>query len=759
MKMKCTIMNKYKVFSCKGIQAFLINFLIAFSVFIPFMIQNHGILTIFDDFNKQQIPIMMLANDAIRSGNILWNWNIDIGSSFIGGTSFYITGSPFFYLTLLVSKNAIPYLMGWLYMLKYAVAGLFAFYYMERYCEDKKYALIGSVLYAFSGFQSTNMIFHFHDVVALFPLLLIGLDKLILDKKKGFFAFAVFLSALLNFYFLIAEVVFLILYFLMRFPKKYWSKVFLCMWEGILGIIMAMIIFLPTIAFNFMNPRISVFLQFEKWFDFNRRYLLYLVRAFLLPAEMMSKQSYISKQDFSSWSAYLPMAGMILVCCFVLRSYKTWIAKLLFVLGVFCIVPLMNSVFSLCTETNYHRWYYMLILIMSLASSIVMEKRKEYPVTFVSIGSLCFTIILASASFWWDKYKFKLIYIQDKFIWIIVTALAGMVIMFLLHGFVKKENHYFYLMLAGVSFFAFFTTFTNCREYRDLANTSGTPGNEGGMAYYQRILALEELKQVDAYRYESDDNTMNMAAGVKGTGSFYTTVNGSIFEFYESLHDERSTFTPKGQEGVKELLSAKYYLTTTRQKTSPIQTIKIGEKEYYVYENEISVPIGYTYDTYMLYSDYEKLDYAHRGLAMLKTLIVRDESEKEVVNYIKKYKEQQDGSFEKSDKYQIVKEHQKESSSNFYIRKNKFGSTIIADHDKYAFYSVPYDDGWSAKVNGKKVTILKVNGLMAVPVSKGTNQIEFTYQNIYLLIGAVLSALGWVIYLVYRKERRGKIES
>ncbi len=757
--MNVTVMNKFKVLKGKGAQAFLINFFISFLVFIPFMIRDHGILTIFDDFNKQQIPIMMLANEAVKSGNILWNWNIDIGSSFIGGTSFYNSGSPFFFLTLLVSKNTIPYIIGWLYMLKYAVAGLFSFSYIERYCEDKRYAIIGSVLYAFSGFQSANLIFHFHDVVALFPLLLIGLDKLVLDKKKGFLAFAVFLSALLNFYFLIAEIVFLIIYFLVRYPKQYWNKVFLCMWEGILGIIMAMIVFLPTIAFNFMNPRISVFLQVEKWFDFNRRYLLYLIRSFLLPSEMMSKQSFISEQDFSSWSAYLPMVGIILVCSFVLKSYKTWIAKLIIVLSVFCIVPLLNSIFSLCTETNYHRWYFMLILIMSLASSIVMEKRKQYPVALISVFFLMFTVILTFASFWWDKNKFKLIYMQDKFIWVITTAIVGMIFVLLFHKFVRKDNHYFYFMLVGISLFACFTTITNLKEYKNLAKLSGTPGNEGGMAYYDRILALEELKQDNAYRYESDDNIMSMAAGVKGTGSFYTTVNGSIFEFYESLLDERSTFTPNGQEGVKELLSAKYYVTQTRQETTPVQTVKRGGKVYYVYENEISVPIGYTYETYMLYSDYEKLDYAHRGLCMLKTLIVRDESEKEVVDILKKYDSKVDGDFEITDKDQMVKDHQKESSSDFRIQKNKFTSIITADCTKFAFYSVPYDKGWSAKVNGNEVSILNVNGLMAVPVSKGENQIIFTYENSYLLTGAVLSVIGFLIYFVYRKERRGKKEA
>ena len=111
-----------------------------------------------------------------------------------------------------------PYLVGILYILKYVAAGLFSFLYLRRFCGKDIYAVIGSVLYAFSGFQSVNLLFyHFHDVVAFFPLMLIGLEKLMTEHKKGFFAAAVGLNAFLNYFFFVGEVLFIILYFCVRF--------------------------------------------------------------------------------------------------------------------------------------------------------------------------------------------------------------------------------------------------------------------------------------------------------------------------------------------------------------------------------------------------------------------------------------------------------------------------------------------------------------------------------------------------------------
>ena len=54
-------------------------------------------------------------------------------------------------------------------MAKYAAAAVCAYSYLKRFV-GKKYAALGAMLYAFSGFQSVNLIFHhFHDAVAFFP--------------------------------------------------------------------------------------------------------------------------------------------------------------------------------------------------------------------------------------------------------------------------------------------------------------------------------------------------------------------------------------------------------------------------------------------------------------------------------------------------------------------------------------------------------------------------------------------------------------
>ena len=101
----------------------------ASAAFVPFIIKGNGIFVLLNDFSTQQIPLCIGANDAIKSGDIFWNWSIDLGSNFIGVLSFYNLGTPFFWLTLLFPAKAFPYLAGWIYILKYCVAGLTAFHH------------------------------------------------------------------------------------------------------------------------------------------------------------------------------------------------------------------------------------------------------------------------------------------------------------------------------------------------------------------------------------------------------------------------------------------------------------------------------------------------------------------------------------------------------------------------------------------------------------------------------------------------------
>ena len=203
---KITLKQYGKVFGLGALTSLLF--------FLPFLIWDKGLFIYYGDFNVQQIPFYQMCHDSILSGNMLWNWYTDLGANFIGSYSFYLLGSPFFWLTMLFPSQAVPYLMAPLLILKFATASVTGYAYIRRFVKNGNYAVIGALLYAFSGYSVYNIFFnHFHEVIAVFPLLLIAMEEFMVNGRRGAFALAVGLCAVVNYYFFFGEVIFAVIYF------------------------------------------------------------------------------------------------------------------------------------------------------------------------------------------------------------------------------------------------------------------------------------------------------------------------------------------------------------------------------------------------------------------------------------------------------------------------------------------------------------------------------------------------------------------
>ena len=378
------------------LDSIMVCFLCAVFSFGFFILQSKGFFLITGDFNFQQIPFTVALHHALKGNLGGWTWNCDLGVSTIQGFSFYELGSPFFWCTMLFPDKWFPFLVGFLFILKYTLAGATSYLYLERFTKQAKNAVIGAVLYSFSGFQTTNLEFyHFHDAVALFPLLLLGLEIVAEDpKKRRVFIFAVFINCLTNYYFFVPEVIFLILYFCFRFFGTEKAGVILkkignCLLCGVWGCAMAAVLFLPNALYMLSLPRFYSKVGFRNIVDDLRAAPL-VIKGFLFPGEAMNDQSCIVQGNWSSTSCYLPLFGMSLALSFLLKQ-RNWLSRLIILLVLISFSRLLSSGFLLFSQAT-RRWWFMLSLMLALASALVLDEPCVYP---VRKGTLINLLLLA----------------------------------------------------------------------------------------------------------------------------------------------------------------------------------------------------------------------------------------------------------------------------------------------------------------------------------------------------------------------------
>ncbi len=739
--------------------AFFLCFLCAFISMGPFLIKEGGLFTLSNDFNAQELAFNMFANEAVKNGEIFWNWNIDIGSDFVATFSFYNLGSPFFWITLLFPAKLFPYLVGWVYMLKYAVAGLTAYLYLHRFIKEEKFALIAAVLYAFSGFQACNLVFyHFHDVVAFFPILLIGLEKMVLERKKGIFAVAVFFNAFLNYFFFIGEVVFLIVYFVVRFwisEKQRWKSIPQCLLEGALGIGMAAVLFFPSIINILGNSRVSQRLTGISALIYDWKDYLLILKALFLPGENMARTSSVVSENWYSVAAWLPMTGIVLVIAYIIRNKKSWITRMILVCLLFAFIPLLNNSFVGFTLEPYRRWYYMLVLMFCLASGKMLENRDFRAVRVGTLVTAAFVCLFGIGLIIYNRWHSEedLIGRPLVFVLFLGVALAGAIITLLLH-LPRTRCWYANGMLTGIILFSVLTTAGTVFSYRQ-----GDTHVSSRSVYNDVIQSGGELdKNALPYRYRFWENYYNrgMASYLPTRNSFCTTVSPFILEFYDALGTQRHTIGVEGPEGTDELLGTGYVVSQNELTgVNEIMSYSNGNETLRLYDTR-SLPIGFSYDTYMLKSDFEELDSSIRAVAMLKNLVIDDEDEGQVAGILRKYDENTDGEIILENKEEYIASHN-ERITDFEKDARSFSSKIKTDREKYVYFSVPYDSQWSVIVNGERSEILKINGLMAVKVPEGNSTIEFEYTPVYLYCGAGVSLLSWIIWIIYRSvDKRGR---
>lgn len=758
--------------------------------FLPFYLLDGGFFHYAGDFNSQQITFYRYMNGFVKGAGYpnstfagaprnTFSWATDLGSGVMNAYSFYLYGSPFFWLSMLLPQSWLPYMMVPLLVLKFGVAGGGAYLYLRRYVKNANYAVLGACLYALSGFAVYNVFFnHFVDVVALFPYLLWALDEAIYEDRHGLFAFWVAVNLLNNYFFFVGQVIFLCIYFVCKLTAKDFRltgrKFGHLLWESVLGVAMGCLLLFPAVLSLLQNPRtIDLssgwgFLTYAKV----QQYLAILL-SWILPPDSPYLTSVWSEGviKWTSMTAYLPLCSLAGAMAYW-RSRKADSKKrIVAVCAVCALVPMLNSAFYALNSSYYARWYYMPTLILAAMTVNALEDPDidlDAPargIGWIMLATLVFAVVPVRDDTT-ETWSFGVLKNPEQFFVVLGFGLLGLMLYRVLCSKWRQDSRFAQRMTAAVLVFAcaFTMVHIGIGKFGQWHTDSDLVEQDTNALLLKNDLPEGDYR-IDTYKIH--DN-IGMWLDKSCLQYFGSTAAPSILSFYPGLGVKRDVRSEPeiANYALRGLLSVEYLITTPEKRESFEDEADEGwtyladVDGYTLYHNDNYVPMGFTYDYYVTDATYQTSIKTLRSNLLMRALVLEDEDVKAYGQYLTELPDEMLEELYYDSYTQDCADRRAHSCSVFQMNNAGFHAEIMLDKANLVFFSVPYDDGFTAYVNGEKTDILRVDeGLMTVLCPAGASSIDFVYQAAGLSASRVVTAVAipvWVVYVAcfVRRKRR-----
>ena len=771
-----------------GAHAFCLGALLALIALAPAILPYGGRYVTRGDYIEQQRPFILETRRILRGGLNSVSFNTFLGAPAVGSYSFYTLGSPFVWPLALLPQQLIPYGISVMAVLKHATACLTSFLFFRRVVRDERLALTGSVLYVFSSFTVVNtQFYHFTEVIAFFPLILLGLEIAMSDAPQpGLLALLCGLNALVNYYFMLGSALLAALYFAFRFFSGDWKparsvrRVALVVFECGVGCALAGVLLLPSLMHMLTITRTGASDASLLTRTYAPVVLLERLRALLMPIESNVVHAYYG--DAPSWSStacYLPVFGFTGAAVFLFaQRTQRWLKALLAALLIACAVPALCGAFALFTNIAYTRWWYGLALLLTLATLLALRdahSRRAWRAAFATCSAL---VLLLTVPFLLPEHALAALperiaqvirnrrtgaYAGDALralsIGLSLLGAAGMLLLIL-----KKPR--FAPALAVVCLIA-------CAQYalyiavgdREILSGGETPGS--GVYTLDQIaeptlsaLDLEETgeyKRIDYGKRLRNYGLIRGCSSLTCFSSLRTSTMGRFVEMAGFGYGESTTVSPPdSQAALRALLSVTEYHQFNEEDEVPEGFVYDREENgFAVYTNPNAVPMGFL-QTVVTGTHHQRMDSGTVGTVLLAAAALGDA---ELARF--------EGRLQVLDVHAIpdwqesAARLRENACDRFETRADGFDAHIDAKEAGLVVFTIPHDKGFTATVDGQAAEIIPCDvSFMAVWVEPGEHEIAFTYRTRMLRPGLLMSALAAAVLAGYAalawKARRRK---
>ncbi|HXG37239.1 MAG TPA: YfhO family protein [Bacteroidota bacterium] len=248
--------------------------------------------------------------------------------------------------------------------------------------------------------------------------------------------------------------------------------------------------------------------------------------------------------------------------------------------------------------------------------------------------------------------------------------------------------------------------------------------------------------------------------GYYGTASYHSFNQPSYLQFLQAAE-----VIPEGSEpharwslGLRQsprlhsFAGIKYFLTKKKNVDPYLHEgyqplMSVGEVT--ILQNPNALPLGFTYDRYVTETEFRWAPKSEKERVLMKAFVIR-EQEGDIAQFFEKFSMPSAGRLYTYDEYAAdVEARHQDTLVVSQWNQNSIVGTISVDRRKLLFFSIPYDRGWSARVDGKDVAVHRVNiGFIGVVIEAGEHRVELEYFPPLVSTGFSVSIASVLVYCV-----------
>lgn len=583
----------------------------------------------------------------------LWSFSIGYGSDIMTTLHYYVIGDPFCFFSVFVPDQYMVHFYDMMILFRMYLAGIsFSVYCFYKKRTTKIAVLTGAVLYVFSTYILIMGFHHpfFINSFIYLPFLLIGIEKILEDKSPALFIFIVFICTVSNFYFMYMIALNAVLYLFIRMfsiygiknIKQFLNKLVHMILYAITGVLMGAFIFLPILNLFANNSRDGSGQPFQ---------LLYEKTFYQdLPKMLIAVNR-------GTHHTMLAVCSIVLCCVYLLcikRKENTEIKIGLLILTLCLLIPAAGKVFNGFSYAS-NRWMFSYIFLLSYIVVIewdalfAMKKKAFAGIFLIMAGLLAYNYYILGENFKTELSGYTSLIGFNLLIVGISSVLS--------RSRFRQNKTYFTGLQLLMCVLVVMTIHLNTQNIFYKSNDSKRKTEFASIEHVRKDLRSPADKAISKavsnddsfFRYESNESLVERNSTLQSklhSTNFYWSLSGKLPAqlFSEMALVNKGAYNYKNLDGrtfLNEIASTKYYVTPVKKNGNYV--VPFGYKKFgtykiktarrtqrcTVFENKYALPLGYTYDSYYVRNDYEKMNELERQNALLQGVLL----EKKITGY------------------------------------------------------------------------------------------------------------------------------